>query len=207
MVWAWIVNDTVTLSRRRSCTVRLRGSIQQTKWECPVKEKLQCQTPVTAATAHGNTGWYFWQSWGIKYVVSGQVCGRGTGLCYNAFRCATFTEQWAFYSCWSPTSWVTWSSAMCSWPAALLSTCCSSVLYLCGWSVSSWPAGSTSDWATASVAVSTLLSLCCTDDTSVCWCCVCFAAGRSTLQLRNYYLSACLKLKTTLRTQSNSHRT
>lgn len=48
---------------------------------------------------------------------------------------------------------------MSSWSAALLSTCCSFVLYLCGWSVSSWPAESTSDWPTASPAVCITLAV------------------------------------------------
>lgn len=66
-------------------------------------------------------------------------------------------KQWASCTCWSPSSCATWWCATCSWSAASSSTCCSSALCPCGWSASSWPAGSTSDCPTASAAVSTVL--------------------------------------------------
>lgn len=68
--------------------------------------------------------------------------------------CNVFAEKWASCSCWSPSSCATSSSAMSLWSAASSSTCCSSARYLCGWWISSWPARSTSDWATASAVVS-----------------------------------------------------
>lgn len=81
--------------------------------------------------------------------------------------CNFYRTIWASCNCWNPSSWATWSSAMCSWSAASLLTCCSSALYLCGWSVSSWPAGSTADWLTASVAVSIVLTLCHINDNEI----------------------------------------
>lgn len=68
--------------------------------------------------------------------------------------CNFFAEPWASGRCWSLSSCANWSSATCSWSAGSLSTWSRSVLCLCGCSISRWPAGSTSDWATASAAVS-----------------------------------------------------
>lgn len=81
-------------------------------------------------------------------------------LCVTRCGCWTCAEPWASCSCWSRSSFATWSSATSLWSAASSSTCCSSVLYLCGLSTSSWPAGSTSDCATASAAVSEVLARC-----------------------------------------------
>lgn len=77
-----------------------------------------------------------------------------TQLGSNVSCCATFAEPWGSGRCWNLSSCATWSSATCSWSAGSSSTCSRSVLCHCGCSISRWPAGSTSDWATASAAVS-----------------------------------------------------
>lgn len=77
-----------------------------------------------------------------------------TQLGNNVSCCATFAEPWGSGRCWNLSSCATWSSATCFWWAGSLSTWSRSVLCHCGCSISRWLAGSTSDWATASAAVS-----------------------------------------------------